>query len=103
MSRAARFALRQSRQKLKGQKMQRVILTAAAMLLGAGLAVTTAKADMNYGPIVDEAKGLCFQKAANSDAIFGYLAQCPKPAAAAAASATAVHRRHAKHGEKDAQ
>ena len=83
--------------------MQRIILAAAAMLLGASLAVTTAKADMNYGPIVDQAKGLCFQKAANSDAVFGYWAECPKHAAAAAASATAAHRRHTKHSEKDAQ
>jgi hypothetical protein len=38
---------------LKGQKMQRMILTAAAMLVGAGLTVTTANADMNYGPVAD--------------------------------------------------
>jgi len=80
--------------------MQRTIMTAAAMLLGAGLAVTTAKADMNYGPTVDTAKGLCFQKASNTDAgFFGYWTECPKPAATAA---PAAHRRHVKHGEKDA-
>jgi len=84
--------------------MQRIILTAAAMLLGGSLAVTTAKADMNYGPVVDQAKGLCFQKTTNTDAgFFGYWAECPKPAAAAAVSTTTVHHRHAKHGEKDAQ
>jgi hypothetical protein len=87
--------------------MQRMILTAAAMLLGASLAVATAKADMNYGPVVDQGKGLCFQKTTNTDAgFFGYWADCPKPAAAAAAasgSAPAVHRRHTKHSEKDAQ
>ncbi len=77
--------------------MQRNILTAAAMLLGASLAVTTAKADMNYGPIVDQAKGLCFQKTTNTDAgFFGYWAECPKPAATPAAAPTA-HHRHIKH------
>jgi hypothetical protein len=83
-----------------------MIITAAAMLLGAALAVTTAKADMNYGPVMDQAKGLCFQRTTNTDAgFFGYWAECPKPAAAAAASASApaVHRRHTKHSEKDAQ
>jgi len=82
--------------------MQRMIMTAAAMLLGAGLAMTTAKADMNYGPTVDTAKGLCFQRAASSDSgSFGYWTECPKPAAAAKA-APAAHRRQVKHGEKDA-
>ncbi len=81
--------------------MQRIIVTAAAVLLSAGLAVTTAKAEMNYGPVVDPAKGLCFQKAATSDiGYFGYWAECPKPAAAA--STTTVHRRQTKRGEKDA-
>jgi hypothetical protein len=91
---------------LKGQKMQRMILTAAAVLVGAGLAVTTAKADMNYGPVVDQAKGLCFQKTTNWESgTFGYWAECPKPAAAAAAAAspTTVHHRHTKRSEKDAQ
>jgi hypothetical protein len=85
--------------------MQRIIVTAAAMLLGGGLAVTTAKADMNYGPIVDQARGLCFKKTPNTDqGFFGYWAECPKPAAsAAAASTTTVHRRHTKQSEKDAQ
>ena len=82
--------------------MQRIILTAAAMLLGGSLAVTIAKADMNYGPTVDTAKGLCFQRAASSDSgSFGYWTECPKPAAAAPA-APAAQRRHVKHGEKDA-
>jgi hypothetical protein len=89
--------------------MQRIILTAAAMLLGGSLAVTIAKADMNYGPVVDQAKGLCFQKSANTDpGFFGYWAECPKPATASAAvaSTTTAHHRHTKHiekGEKDAQ
>jgi hypothetical protein len=89
----------------RGKTMQRTILTAAAMLLGGSLAVTTAKADMNYGPMVDQAKGLCFQKSANTDSgFFGYWAECPKAAATSAAAATpAVHHRHAKHSEKDAQ
>jgi len=86
--------------------MQRIILTAAAMLLGGSLAVTTAKADMNYGLVVDQAKGLCFQKTTNTDAgFFGYWAECPKAAATPAATASTAtgHRRHTKHSEKDAQ
>ncbi len=85
--------------------MQRIIVTAAAMLLGGGLAVTTAKADMNYGPVVDQTKGLCFQKTTNTDlGFFGYWTECPKPAASAAAPSTpTVHRRHTKQSEKDAQ
>jgi hypothetical protein len=99
--RLASIALEDSR----GKKMQRTILTAAAMLLGSSLAVTMAKADMNYGPIVDQAKGLCFQKTTNTESgFFGYWAECPKAAATPAATATpAVHHRHAKHSEKDAQ
>jgi hypothetical protein len=96
--------LGESWEKLKGQNMQRIIVTAAAMLLGGGLAVTTAKADMNYGPVVDQAKGLCFQKTTNTDpGFFGYWTECPKPvtASAAAASTTTVHHRHTKHIEKD--
>jgi len=83
--------------------MKRMIMTAAAMLLGTGLAVTAAKADMNYGPVVDAAKGLCFQRQSNTDSgSFGYWTQCAKPAAVAAAPvAPAAHRRHVKHGEKD--
>ncbi len=80
--------------------MQRIALIAAVMLLGAGSAMTTAKADMNYGPVVDQARGLCFQKAANTDAgFFGFWKECPKPAAsvAAPAGAPAVHHRHPKH------
>lgn len=89
----------------RGKKMQRIILTAAAMLLGGSLAVTAAKADMNYGPIVDQAKGLCFQRTTNTESgFFGYWAECPKAAATPTATATpAVHHRHAKHSEKDAQ
>jgi hypothetical protein len=90
--------------------MQRIIVTAAAMLLGTGLAVTTVKAEMNYGPVVDQTKGMCFTKTTNADiGTFGYWAECPKPAAvaatAAAASTATVHRHHAKHSqsEKDAQ
>jgi hypothetical protein len=55
---------------------------------------------------VDQAKGLCFQKTPNTDAgFFGYWAECPKAAATPAATAipAAVHHRHAKHSEKDAQ
>jgi hypothetical protein len=64
-----------------------------------------AKADMNYGPIVDQAKGLCFQRSPNNESgFFGYWAECPKAAATPAATATpAVHHRHAKRSEKDAQ
>jgi hypothetical protein len=76
--------------------MQRIIVTTAAMLFGA-LAVTTAKADMNYGPVVDQAKSLCFQKTTNADVgFFGYWAECPKPAVTPTA-APAVHTRHNKH------
>jgi len=81
--------------------MQRIIATAAAMLLGTGLAVTTAKAEMNYGPVVDQTKGMCFQKTTNADiGTFGYWTECPKPAAAAASTAP-VHRRHTKHSESE--
>jgi hypothetical protein len=88
--------------KLKERNMQRIIVTAAAMLFGASLAVTAAKADMNYGPVVDQAKGLCFQKATNTDTgFFGYWAECPKPAATPTAT-PAAHPRHSKHSQKDA-
>ncbi len=71
--------------------MQRIVMAAAAMLLGAGLAVSTAKAEMNYGPVVD--KGLCFQKTTNADVgFFGYWTQCPKPAAAATVAPATRHR-----------
>ena len=73
--------------------MQRIIMTAAAMLLGAALAATTAKADMNYGPIQD--KGLCFKGSPTSEGVFGFWTECPKPAAAT--TTTTVHHRHAKH------
>jgi hypothetical protein len=74
--------------------MQRIIVTAAAMLLGAGLAATTAKADMHYGPTTD--KGMCFKRAAGSAEMgYGYWAPCPAPAAAT--TTTTVHHRHAKH------
>lgn len=82
--------------------MQRIIVTAAVMLLGAGLVVTTARADMNYGPVVDPAKG-CFTKTTNADpGTFGYWTACPKPAAVAA-SAAPVHSRHAKRSDKSGQ
>ena len=81
--------------------MKRMIITAAALLLGTGLAATAAKADMNYGPVVDSAKGLCFQKQTNTDpGFFGYWTQCGKPAAATIVT-PAVDRRHVKRGEKD--
>jgi hypothetical protein len=91
--------------KNQGRKtVQRIILSVATVLLGAGLAVTTAKAEMNYGPVVDPAKGLCFKRQTNSESgTFGFWTACPKPAAAAAASTAPVHDRHAKHSEKDAQ
>jgi hypothetical protein len=78
--------------------MQRIIVTAAAMLLGASLAATTAKADMNYGPVVDQAKGLCFQKSTNTDTgFFGYWAECPKPAATPTATPAVLPRHNNKH------
>ena len=70
--------------------MQRIIMTAAAVLVGGGLAATTAKADMNYGPTANN--GLCFTRTTGSDAAFGYWKECPKPAAAAT-----VHRHQVKH------
>jgi hypothetical protein len=79
--------------------MQRVVIAAAAMLLGAGVAVSTAKAELNPGPVVDQAKGLCFTKSNGQDpATFGYWDTCPKPAAA-----TTVHRHPVKHGAKSAE
>jgi hypothetical protein len=79
--------------------MQRIVMTAAVMLLGAGFAVTTAKAEMNPGPIVDQTKGLCFQKSTNGDVgFFGYWTECPKPAATPTATpAPTVHHRQHKH------
>src|SRR5215469_3019307 len=90
-------SLRVKRQKnSRSENMQRIVMAAAALLLGAGLAASTAKADMNYGPVVD--KGLCFQKTNNADVgTFGYWTQCAKPAAAAASVAPAAHHRHSKH------
>jgi hypothetical protein len=79
--------------------MQRVIMAAAAMLLGAGVAVSTAKADMNPGPVVDSAKGLCFTKSSGQDGgTFGYWDTCPKPAAAPVA-----HHQPAKHSSKSTE
>jgi hypothetical protein len=69
--------------------MQRIVMIATAMLFGASVAATTAKADMNYGPVVDTSRGLCFKS--TSDLGFGFWSECPKPAAAT------VHRHHPKH------
>ncbi len=81
--------------------MKRVVVAAAAALVGAGAAVSMAKAEMNPGPVQD--KGLCFTKSSGQDpATFGYWAECPKPAAAPAA-APATHRHPAKHSAKSAQ
>ena len=77
--------------------MQRVIMTAAAMLLGAGVAVSTAKADMYVGPLVDQAKGLCY-KTTGGDLGFGYWTECAKPAAVPAG-----HHHPAKHNAKNAE
>jgi hypothetical protein len=64
----------------------------AALLLGAGMGVSTAKAEINYGPIHDN-KGMCFNRAAGSAELgYGYWAACPKPAAA-----PATHHHSAKH------
>jgi hypothetical protein len=72
--------------------MHRIIMTAAAVLLGGGLAATTAKAEMNYGPTANN--GLCFTRSVGwGDMGFGYWSECPKPAVAAAS----VHRHHTKH------
>jgi hypothetical protein len=72
--------------------MQRMMMAAAALLLGAGVAVSTAKAEMNYGPIQD--KGLCFKRlpyGLAGELGYGYWAECPKPAAA-----PVVHRHSSK-------
>jgi hypothetical protein len=73
--------------------MQRIVMTAAAMLLGSGLVVSTAKAELHWGPEKDEAKNLCYKRSPNNDLGWGYWTECPKPAAA---PAPASHR-HAKH------
>jgi hypothetical protein len=78
--------------KLKERNVQRTTMIAVALLLGAGVAATTAKADMNYGPIVDTAKGLCFKSTPSNDLGFGFWSECPKPAAA-----VTVRRPHPKH------
>jgi hypothetical protein len=79
--------------------MQRVIMAAAAMLLGAGVAVSTAKAEYYPGPVVDSAKGLCFAKSSGQDGgTFGYWTECPKPAAAPVA-----HRHPVKHSSKSTE
>ena len=81
----------------KGNTMQRTVMIAAAMLLGAGFVITTAKAEMNPGPVVDQAKGLCFTKTTNGDVgFFGYWAECPKPAATPTVT-PGTHPRHTKH------
>jgi len=77
--------------------MQRIIIIAAVVLLGAGSAVTTAKAEQNYGPLADTAKGSCFSRSPYNDLGFGFWSECPKPAAT-----TTAHRRHAKHTQNDA-
>jgi hypothetical protein len=74
--------------------MQRVIIAAAAMLLGAGVAVPTAQADQYVGPVV--ANGMCYQNSKSSEMGFGYWTECPKPAAAPVA-----HRHPAKHSSKE--
>jgi hypothetical protein len=77
--------------------MQRIVMIAAAMLLGASFTMTTAKAEMNPGPVVDQAKGLCFTKTTNADTgFFGYWAECPKPASTPTATPapTVPHRKH---------
>ena len=76
--------------------MQRVVTTAAVMLLGAGFALSTAKADQYVGPLVD--KGKCYQNSRGSEMGFGYWTECPKPAAAPAA-----HRHPVKHSSKSTE
>jgi hypothetical protein len=72
------------------------MMTAAAMLLGAGFAVPMAKADQYVGPLVDNGK--CYQNSKSSEMGFGYWTECPKPAAAQVA-----HRHPAKHGSKSTE
>jgi hypothetical protein len=76
----------------RSENMQRIVLTAAAVLLGAGLAATAAMADMNYGPMTNN--NLCFTRTPGwGDMGFGYWSECPKPAAAT----TTAPRHHVKH------
>jgi hypothetical protein len=76
--------------------MQRVIMTAAAALVGAGLSMPAAKADMHVGPLTDPTTGLCF-KSTGGDLGFGYWTECPKSVAAPVA-----HHHHRRHSAKNA-
>ncbi len=61
----------------------------ASFLFGAVMAASTAKADMNWGPVKEG--GQCWTFATNSlHSEYGYWSPCPAPAAA---TATARHAR----------
>ncbi len=83
--------------------MQRLIMTAAAaaMLSGAVMAATSAKAAQNYGPMKNGTQ--CYKMSGNgwNNQGYGYWAPCPGPAAAAPATAPSrtVHH-HDTHQSK---
>ena len=78
--------------------MQRLCtkVLATFLLLGTSAVVTTAKADMNYGPVKNGDQ--CFTKSGNgSESMWGWWGPCPQPAAAAVERhPTAQHEHHAK-------
>jgi hypothetical protein len=77
----------------KERDMQRLIMTAAAaaLLSGAVMATTSAKAEYNYGPLKNGTQ--CYKMSANgwNNQGYGYWASCPSPAATANPSRTVRH------------
>jgi hypothetical protein len=60
-------------------KFMTIVTAAAAMLIGAALS-TTAKAELNYGPVTNGKQ--CWKSAKDPMNGFGYWDSCPTPAAA---------------------
>ena len=77
--------------------MQRLMMTAAAVLAVAGFAATAAKAEFNFGPVNDKDK--CFTEAPGwRDSGFGSWGPCDKAKATPATQTkTTAPRHHAKH------
>lgn len=78
--------------------MQRLCVKAIAtiIVLGAGVVATTAKADMNYGPMRNGDQ--CFTKSKGTNArMFGYWGPCPQPAAAELQSNQTVRAEGQRH------
>ena len=68
---------------------------ATALLLGAGIIATTARADMNYGPTQNGDQ--CFTKASGgSESMFGWWGPCPQPAAAVQRYPASQHENRAR-------